>query len=352
MTAHRPDIHPILIVDDEAGIVSSLARQLEQEPVQVAEFTDSTQALAAIQQQHFSLILSDNLMPKLTGLELLTQARELSPHTRRVLITGYTDANAAIDAFNKRIIHRYLHKPWEKDEFLNVVREELAIYAAEERQRTAQRQMEVRSRRRSQMLATAITALQEEERDAQILSETRTVTHRLAALLIGDVVGYSRLMSEDSMETLRVLNERRRVWGAEITRVGGHLVNAPGDSILAEFESALDAVHCALAVQQEFGRDNRALPPSRQMHFRVGITVGEVLDQGGDLYGEGVNIAARLESMVDPGQICVSENVYQLVRPNLHVPMEFIGEKALHNIPDLVRAYRIVIPPPHETEVP
>lgn len=345
MTAKTTAIHPILIVDDESGIVTSLARLLEGEAARISTFTDPLAALAAIQQQHYSLILSDNLMPRLTGLKLLTQARELSPHTRRVLITGYTDADTAIEAFNQRIIHRYLHKPWDKGKLLSVVREELAIYTEEERRRTAQRQMEIRSRRRSQMLANAIAALQEEERGAGITTDTRAVTHRLAALLIGDVVGYSRLMSEDSMETLRLLNERRRVWQTEISRVGGHLVNAPGDSILAEFESALDAVQCALAVQQEFQRDNQSLPPSRQMHFRVGITVGEVLDQGGDLYGEGVNIAARLQSMADPGSICVSENVYRLLRPSTQVSMELIGERALHNIPDPVRAYRVVVPP-------
>ena len=352
MTAMASDIHPILIVDDEAGIVALLARQLAREAAHISTFTDPLAALDAIQQQHFSLIISDNLMPQLTGLDLFRQAREMSPHTRRVLITGYTDADLAIEAFNGRIIHRYLHKPWQKDGLLAVVREELAIHAQEERQRTAQRQMEIRSRRRSQMLASTIAALQEEERDGGIMADTRTVTHRLAALLIADVVGYSRLMSENSMETLRLLNERRRHWQREIGRVGGQLVNSPGDSLLAEFESALDAVRCAVSVQQQFQRDNQALPRPRQMHYRIGITVGEVLDQGGDLYGEGVNIAARLQSMAEPGSICVSENVYWLLRPSAEVNMELIGVRALHNIPEPVRAYRVLIPPNHRRTPP
>ncbi len=344
MRAQNSEFHPILIVDDESEIVASLARQLREEAVQITTFIDATKALAAIHQQHYSLILSDNMMPHLSGLNLLTQVRELSPHTRRVMITGYTDANMAISAFNQRVIHRYLHKPWARGDLLALVREELSIYSEEERRRTAQRQMEVRSRRRSQMLASTIAALQQEELDAEVNTDTRSVTHRLAALLIGDVAGYSRLMSADSMETLRVLNERRSRWQLEIDRFGGHLVNAPGDSVLAVFESALDAVQCALAVQLEFRRDNLSLPPVRQMQYRVGITVGEVLDQGGELYGEGVNIAARLQSMAAPGEICISENVYRLVRPTLHVTMEFIGEKALHNIPDPVGAYRVVVP--------
>jgi adenylate cyclase len=167
------------------------------------------------------------------------------------------------------------------------------------------------------------------------------VQRRLAAILSADAAGYSRLMGEDDVATVRTLSTCRSAVAEIIAAHAGRVVDAPGDNILAEFGSAVDAVKAAAAMQVKLGECNAGLPERRRMAFRVGVNLGDVIVEEGRLYGEGVNVAARLEALAEAGGICVSGKVYDEVHRKLDLAFEDIGEQALHNIAAPVRAYRV-----------
>ena len=168
--------------------------------------------------------------------------------------------------------------------------------------------------------------------------------HRLAALLSADVVGYSRLMAEDELATVRALAICREKIADLAGENGGRIVNFVGDNVMAEFPSALDAVACALKIQNSLDRLNAGLPENRRMQLRIGVNLGDVLVEGDVLYGDGVNIAARLEALADPGGICVSEMVYSQIHHKLEADFVDLGAKSLKNIPDPVRVYGVFEP--------
>ena len=166
---------------------------------------------------------------------------------------------------------------------------------------------------------------------------------KIAAILAADIVGYSKLVAEDEEETIRRLAACRGIFDELTTHYGGRIVNTVGDSILADFPSSVDAVRCSIDIQESIRARNLAYPPSRQMRFRIGITVGDVVDQDGQLFGDGVNIAARLEGLAPGGGICVSRVVHEQAAPNVSARFEDIGEQQVKNISNPVHAY--VIPP-------
>jgi adenylate cyclase len=140
---------------------------------------------------------------------------------------------------------------------------------------------------------------------------------KLAAIFSADVQGYSRLMGDDEEATIRTLTAYREVMTAYIQQHRGRVVDSPGDNLLAEFTSAVDAVQSAVTIQQELKKRNASLPEHRQMHFRIGINLGDVIVDGERLYGDGVNIAARLESLAEGGGVCISGTVYDQVETKL-----------------------------------
>jgi adenylate cyclase len=165
---------------------------------------------------------------------------------------------------------------------------------------------------------------------------------KLAAILAADVAGYSRLMQQDDQATLQALAGCRKLFAETAAARGGRIVNAPGDSILAEFASVVDALEAALEIQARVARQNAAVPEARRMQFRIGVNVGDVLvDEAGAIYGDGVNIAARLEGLAAPGGICVSKAVRDQAQGRLQLGFEDLGEKALKNIAQPVHAYRV-----------
>jgi len=171
------------------------------------------------------------------------------------------------------------------------------------------------------------------------------VTRKLTAILVTDVVGYSRLMGDDPEGTLKTLTEYREVFSDKITEYKGRVVNAPGDSILAEFVSVLDAVSCSVDIQRELAERNQELPDNRRMDFRIGVNLGDVLVKDNDLYGDGVNVAARLESLAEPGGICISGSVHEQVKTRLPLHYEFMGEQRVKNIAEPVKAYHVLSKP-------
>jgi adenylate cyclase len=171
------------------------------------------------------------------------------------------------------------------------------------------------------------------------------VERKLAAILSADVKGYSLLMGDDEVATVRTITEYREAIAATVTRYGGRVVDAPGDNVLAEFASVVDAVQCAVDIQHELRSRNDALPASRQMQFRIGINLGDVIVEAQRLYGDGVNIAARLESLAEGGGICLSGTAYDQVEGKLPHGFDFLGEHAVKNIARPVRVYRLRLEP-------
>jgi adenylate cyclase len=168
---------------------------------------------------------------------------------------------------------------------------------------------------------------------------------RLATILAADVVGYSGHMARDEEATVRTLRSHRQVIDGLIARHEGRIFNTAGDSVLAEFGSAVEAVRCALTIQDELRVRNAELVPDRQLLLRIGVNVGDVLVEGDDLLGDGVNIAARLEGLAQPGGICISASTFEQVKNKLSVGFEDLGPQQVKNIPEPVRAFGITAAP-------
>src|SRR5262245_46891735 len=175
--------------------------------------------------------------------------------------------------------------------------------------------------------------------------DERQAERKLAAILSADVEGYSRLMGDDELATVQALTESREIIGSTVARHGGRVVDAPGDNVLAEFASVVDAVQGAVDIQQALQSRNADLPPARQMRFRIGINLGDVILQGERLYGDGVNIAARLESLAEGGGICVSGTAWDQIEGKVPFAFEFSGEQTVKNIARPVRVYRLRLEP-------
>jgi class 3 adenylate cyclase len=173
--------------------------------------------------------------------------------------------------------------------------------------------------------------------------DTDGVERRLAAILSADVVGYSRLMAEDETATIRTLTDYREEIAMLVRQHRGRVVDSPGDNVLAEFPTALEAGRAAVEIQRVIQARNADLPGERRMEFRIGVHLGDVAAEGNRIYGDGVNIAARLEGLAEPGGICISGTVYEQVESKLDLGCEDLGEQSVKNIPKPVRAYRVRI---------
>src|SRR5208282_3144998 len=171
--------------------------------------------------------------------------------------------------------------------------------------------------------------------------EAPPLERRLAAILAADVEGYSRLMHGDEEATMATLSARRAVVDELITDHRGRIANTAGDSVLAEFASVLDAVRCAIEIQAALGRADEGEPEARRMRFRIGINVGDVMVKDDDIFGDGVNVAARLEGLVKGGEICVSRGVHDHLRHRGGMVFEDLGEQLVKNIAHPVRAFRL-----------
>jgi adenylate cyclase len=174
---------------------------------------------------------------------------------------------------------------------------------------------------------------------------TQGFKRKLTAILSADAVGYSRLMGDNEAATVRTMETYRRVISNLIQQHRGRVVDSPGDNLLAEFASVVDAVQCAVAVQKEIQTRNMELPETRKMHFRIGINLGDVIEEEDRLYGDGVNIAARLESLAEPGGICVSKTAFDHIETKLPLGYEYLGEQTVKNITKPVGAYKVLMEP-------
>jgi adenylate cyclase len=174
---------------------------------------------------------------------------------------------------------------------------------------------------------------------------TQEVKRKLTAILSADVKGYSRLMGEDEEWTVHTLTAYKVVMGGLIQQHRGRVVGTAGDSVLAEFASVVDAVQCGVEIQQVLRAKNAMLPENRRMEFRIGINLGDVIEEGDTIYGDGVNIASRLEGLAEAGGICISESAYQQIENKLPLRYDYLGEHEVKNIAKPVRVYRARIEP-------
>jgi len=173
-----------------------------------------------------------------------------------------------------------------------------------------------------------------------------TFERKLTTILSADAVGYSRMMGADEAATLATLRNYRAAIAALVEKYRGRIVGTAGDSLLAEFASVVRGVECAVAMQREIAERNAALPVERQMRFRVGVNLGDVMVEKDDLYGDGVNIAARLQALAEPGGILISGPVFDQVRDKLSLGFDFLGDKAVKNIATEVSVYRVQLGQP------
>src|SRR5437764_7314374 len=167
---------------------------------------------------------------------------------------------------------------------------------------------------------------------------------KLAAILHADVVGFSRLMGEDEAATHEALGKLRHAVDPLITEHGGRIVGTAGDSLLADFSSVVDAVNCAVEMQRAARAINDPIPPERRLELRIGVNLGDVIVDGDDIFGDGVNIAARLEALAQPGTVCISHTVYEHVRNKVDLNYRALGSHRVKNIAEPVRAYAVGIP--------
>ena len=171
---------------------------------------------------------------------------------------------------------------------------------------------------------------------------TPEVKRKQAAILSGDVKGYSRLLAKDEAGTIRTLNAYKEVMTSLIQQHGGRVIDAPGDHVLAEFPNVVDAVKCAVEIQKELKNRNDELPEPRRMEFRFGINLGEVSEKEENIFGDGLNVAVRIQILADAGGICLSGIVYEQIKDKLELRYEYIGKQTVKNIAEPVRVYRVL----------
>ncbi len=167
------------------------------------------------------------------------------------------------------------------------------------------------------------------------------VQRKLTTILAADVEGYSRLMGADEEATLKTLKIYREIIDSLIAKQNGRLVGTTGDAVLVEFGSTVEAVRCAMSIQEDLAVRNTELAEDRRMRFRMGINVGDVMVEGDDLFGDGVNVAARLESLAEPGSICISGTVFDQIGNKLDIAVDDLGPQTVKNISEPIRTYRV-----------
>ena len=185
---------------------------------------------------------------------------------------------------------------------------------------------------------------------AKTTMEAPPLERKLVAIMAADVVGYSRLMHDNEERTLATLTAHRAIIDELIANGRGEIAGTAGDSVLAEFASVVDAVRCAVSIQQALAKANEPLPEESRMLFRIGINVGDVMVKDGDIFGDGVNVAARLEGIAEPGGICVTRGVRDHLRDRMEYKFEDLGEHSVKNIARPVRVFRVSFDPNGTTE--
>jgi len=169
------------------------------------------------------------------------------------------------------------------------------------------------------------------------------VTRKLTAIMSADIKGYSILMADDEVFTIKMLNEYRSIMSNCIGQYNGRVVDSPGDNVLAEFASAVDALQCAVEIQKRLKKENDRLVESKRLEFRIGVNIGDVIQDGNRIYGDGVNVASRIEGLAEPGGVCLSKSAYEQIKRKLDFGFEYMGEHSVKNISEPVSVYKVLL---------
>ena len=300
----------VLLVDDDEKLRKLVTEYLEGYGFQVKSLSDGFLALEIIHQESPDIVILDIMLPGKDGLDVLKEIRAESSVPVIMLTARGEDADRIVGL--ELGADDYLPKPFNPRELLARMKAVIRRISFEERGIRGERER----------------ASQEMQR-------------QLRAILSADVKDYSRLMAEDEMWTIHTLNACRDLIASCVQSHLGRIVDSPGDNILADFGSVLNAVQCAVEVQRKLEAKNADLSDLRKMQFRIGINLGDVVLEKGKIYGDGVNIAARVERLAEPGGICISGTVYDQVENRLPFGYEYLGEKWVKNIAKPIRVYQV-----------
>lgn len=296
----------VLLVDDDEKLRKLVREYLEGYGFQVVPLSDGLGVVEKIRDESPDIVILDVMLPGKDGLDVLKEIRVEHSVPVMMLTAKGEDADRIVGL--ELGADDYLPKPFNP-------RELLARIKAVTRRVPAS--------------------------GSRPPGQTEAVRRQLKAILSADVKDYSRLMTENEMQTIEALKVRRDLIASQVRRHSGRVVDSPGDNLLAEFGSVVLAVECAVEIQRELDGMNRFLPPENRMAYRIGINLGDVVIDQGRLYGDGVNIAARIEKLADPGGIAISGTVFDEVENKISLNCEYLGEKSVKNILRPIRVYRI-----------
>ena len=304
----------VLLVDDDEKLRKLVTEYLEGYRFQVQTLSDGLSVLETVRKESPDIVILDIMLPGKDGLDVLKEIR--AEHTVPVIMLTARGEEADRIVGLELGADDYLPKPFNPRELLA--------------------RMKAVIRRLPQ---------QPPGRTAEEVLASQGLQRQLKAILSADVKDYSRLMAQDEMWTIHTLNACRDLISSLVRKHAGRVVDSPGDNILAEFGSVIHAVECAVEIQRDLWAKNAEFSANRKMAFRIGINLGDVVLEKGRVYGDGVNIAARLEKLSEPGGICVSGTVYDQIENRLPLSYTYLGEKSVKNIAKPIRVYQVRIDP-------
>jgi len=301
----------VLLVDDDEKLRKLVREYLEGYGFQIITLPDGSFAMETIQNESPDIVILDIMLPGRDGLEILREIR--SEHDLPVIMLTAKGDDADRIVGLELGADDYVSKPFNPRELLARIKAVTRRFSLQERRKGSEAEIDIDRLQR-----------------------------QLKAILSADVKDYSRLMSEDELWTIKTINTFRGLISSHVQKYSGRVVDSPGDNILAEFGSVVNAVECAIAIQEELREKNAGLPEHKRMEYRIGVNLGDVVIERGRIYGDGVNIAARIENLSDPGGISISGTVYDQIENRLSLEYEFLGERLVKNIRKPVRIYRIL----------
>jgi DNA-binding response OmpR family regulator len=302
----------VLLVDDDEKLRKLVTEYLEGYGFQVRALPDGLSVLSTIRNESPDIVILDIMLPGKDGLEVLKEIRsELSVPV--IMLTAKGDDADRIVGLELGA-DDYLPKPFNPRELLARIKA-------------------VTRRIPSQGLGGAVSEG----------ATSQSIQRQLKAILSADVKDYSRLMSQNEMWTIQTLKDYRALIASHVRSHQGRVVDSPGDNLLAEFGSVVHAVECAVEIQRNLSSRNTPLPDEKRMEYRIGVNLGDVVIDRGKLYGDGVNIAARIEKLACPGGIAISGMVFDEIENKLPLSCEYVGENTVKNILKPIRVYRIRI---------
>jgi DNA-binding response OmpR family regulator len=300
----------VLLVDDDEKLRKLVTEYLEGYGFQVRALPDGLSVISTIRNESPDIVILDIMLPGKDGLEVLKEIRSELPVPVIMLTAKGDDADRIVGL--ELGADDYLPKPFNPRELLARIKA-------------------VTRRVPFQGLGGAIIEGGTSPR----------VQRQLKAILSADVKDYSRLMSQNEMRTIQTLKDYRALIASHVRSHLGRVVDSPGDNLLAEFGSVVHAVECAVEIQRNLSSRNTVLPHEKRMEYRIGVNLGDVVIDRGKLYGDGVNIAARIEKLADPGGIAISGTVFDEIENKLSFSCEYAGEHTVKNILKPIRVYRI-----------